>query len=54
MVAVALAKVPDLPKPLDSPGSVKGFLLRHMRWWARNSTDIFNVDGTLNIGWLYP
>lgn len=52
--ALALAKVTDMPAPLESPGSVKGFLLRHLRWWARNSTDIFNTDGTMNIGWLYP
>ncbi|RDL33356.1 uncharacterized protein BP5553_08795 [Venustampulla echinocandica] len=30
--ALALAKVPDLPSPLDSAGAVKGFLLRHLRW----------------------
>lgn len=52
--ALAIANVPGMPKPLDSPGSVKGFLLRHLRWWARNSSDIFNTDGTMNIGWLYP
>ncbi|KAM5354893.1 hypothetical protein ACJ41O_001539 [Fusarium nematophilum] len=52
--ALAFAQVPDLPKPLDSPGAIRGFLLRHLRWWALNSTDIFNADGTLNIGWLYP
>lgn len=39
---------------LCSYGSVKGMLLRHLRWWARNSEDIFSVDGTLNIGYLYP
>lgn len=52
--ALALAKVPDMPEPLNSPGAVKGFLLRHMRWWAGNSSDIFHVDGTLNFGWVYP
>ncbi|KAF9876921.1 hypothetical protein CkaCkLH20_05767 [Colletotrichum karsti] len=52
--AVALAQVEDLPSPLSTPGTVKGFLLRHLRWWAKNSADIFNTDGTLNIGWLYP
>ncbi|WQF87741.1 hypothetical protein CDEST_12755 [Colletotrichum destructivum] len=52
--ALAFAQVPDMPSPLDSPGAVKGFLLRHLRWWARNSEDIFYPDGTLNIGWLYP
>ncbi|KAL4744756.1 hypothetical protein BDW72DRAFT_212201 [Aspergillus terricola var. indicus] len=30
--ALAVAEVPDMPAPLDSPGSVKGFLLRHLRW----------------------
>ncbi|OHW96937.1 hypothetical protein CSPAE12_04527 [Colletotrichum incanum] len=52
--ALALAQVPDMPSPLDSPGAVKGFLMRHLRWWAKNSEDIFYPDGTLNIGWLYP
>ncbi|KAJ3547462.1 hypothetical protein NM208_g1491 [Fusarium decemcellulare] len=52
--ALAFVKVPDMPAPLESPAAVKGFLLRHLRWWAQNSTDIFNTDGTLNIGWLYP
>ncbi|OLN92830.1 hypothetical protein CCHL11_06720 [Colletotrichum chlorophyti] len=52
--ALALAQVPDMPTPLDSPGAIKGFLLRHLRWWSKNSEDIFYPDGTLNIGWLYP
>ncbi|ELQ34685.1 hypothetical protein M0657_005911 [Pyricularia oryzae] len=52
--ALALANVPDMPAPLDSPGAVKGFLLRHLRWWSQNSTDIFDSTGALNIGWLYP
>ncbi|RSL86957.1 hypothetical protein CDV31_016330 [Fusarium ambrosium] len=52
--ALAFANVPDMPKPLDSPGAIRGFLLRHLRWWAQNSEDIFNADGTLSIGWLYP
>ncbi|KAF7563571.1 hypothetical protein G7046_g556 [Stylonectria norvegica] len=43
----------QLPAPLDSPGAVKGMLLRHIRWWSRKP-DIFNVDGTLNIGYGYP
>ncbi|KAL4741916.1 hypothetical protein BDV11DRAFT_212515 [Aspergillus similis] len=30
--ALVVAEVPDMPAPLDSPGSVKGFLLRHLRW----------------------
>ncbi|KAK1982736.1 hypothetical protein LZ30DRAFT_655067 [Colletotrichum cereale] len=52
--ALALARVPDMPGPLGSHGAVKGFLMRHLRWWAKNSEDIFYPDGTLNIGWLYP
>ncbi|KAK6714296.1 hypothetical protein SNK04_005241 [Fusarium graminearum] len=52
--ALAFAKVPGMPKPLDSPGAIKGFLTRHLRWWAHNSADIFGTDGTLTIGWLYP
>ncbi|KAM5341252.1 hypothetical protein ACJ41O_015361 [Fusarium nematophilum] len=52
--ALAMADVPDLPEPLDSPGAVKGFLLRHLRWWARHSENIFCSDGTLNFGWTYP
>ncbi|KPM46157.1 hypothetical protein AK830_g258 [Neonectria ditissima] len=52
--ALAVAKVPDMPFPLSEPGMVKGFLLRHLRWWASNSDDIFYPDGTLNIGWMYP
>jgi hypothetical protein len=52
--ALAYAKVPNMPYPLDVPGAVKGFLLRHLRWWARNSKDIFSTDGTLSIGWLFP
>ncbi|KAK1994618.1 hypothetical protein LX36DRAFT_726968 [Colletotrichum falcatum] len=52
--ALALARVPDMPGPLGSLGAVKGFLMRHLRWWAKNSGDIFYPDGTLSIGWLYP
>ncbi|KAF4841444.1 hypothetical protein CGCSCA4_v009499 [Colletotrichum siamense] len=52
--ALALADVPNMPAPLASPGAVKGFLLRHLRWWANNSEDIFFPDGTLNLGWVYP
>ncbi|KAH8683614.1 hypothetical protein BGZ61DRAFT_358184 [Ilyonectria robusta] len=50
--AVALADI-QLPAPMDSPGSVKGMLLRHLRWWAKHP-DIFNSDGTLTIGFTYP
>jgi len=52
--ALAVAQVPDMPEPLSSPGAVKGYLLRHLRWWARHSGDIFQIDGTLNLGWIYP
>ncbi|KAH6689797.1 hypothetical protein F5X68DRAFT_167385 [Plectosphaerella plurivora] len=52
--ALAIAKVPGLPSSLESPGAVKGFLLRHLRWWARNSADVFSADGSLNLGYLYP
>ncbi|KAF4956407.1 hypothetical protein FSARC_11610 [Fusarium sarcochroum] len=52
--ALAVAEVSDMPEPLSTPGAVKGFLLRHLRWWARHSNDIFHTDGTLNLGWTYP
>jgi hypothetical protein len=52
--AVGFAGVPDLPEPIQSLGTIKGFLLRHLRWWAKNSIDAFYPDGTLSIGWLYP
>ncbi|VUC36512.1 unnamed protein product [Clonostachys rosea] len=52
--SLAVAGVSDMPTPLHRPGGVKGFLLRHLRWWARNSSDIFHLDGTLNLGWIYP
>lgn len=42
-----------LPAPLDSPGVVKGLLLRHLRYWAAKPA-IFHADGTLNIGFAYP
>lgn len=42
-----------LPAPLDDRGIVKGLLLRHFGWWSRKH-DIFNVDGTLTIGFIYP
>ncbi|KAJ0426613.1 hypothetical protein BJY00DRAFT_322829 [Aspergillus carlsbadensis] len=52
--ALAFANVPDMPEPLASPGATKGYLLRHMRWWARHSDGIFHSDGVLNLGWTYP
>ncbi|KAL4975133.1 hypothetical protein BDW66DRAFT_160752 [Aspergillus desertorum] len=30
--ALAIAEVPCMLAPLDSPGAVKGFLLRHLKW----------------------
>ncbi|KAL2849589.1 hypothetical protein BJY01DRAFT_233545 [Aspergillus pseudoustus] len=52
--ALAFANVPNMPEPLASPGAVKGYLLRHLRWWARNSDNIFKADSVLNLGWTYP
>lgn len=52
--ALAVADVPNMPEPLSSPGKIKGFLLRHLRWWAQNSENIFYPDGTMNLGWAYP
>jgi len=42
-----------LPALLTETGVVKCLRLRHIRWWV-SKPDIFNVDGTLNIGFLYP
>ncbi|KFY83817.1 hypothetical protein V500_09855 [Pseudogymnoascus sp. VKM F-4518 (FW-2643)] len=50
--AAVVAEIP-LPAPLNDQGVVKGLLLRHLRWWSRQC-DIFNTDGTLNIGYTYP
>ncbi|KAF5702227.1 dihydroxyacid dehydratase [Fusarium mundagurra] len=50
--AAAVAGV-KLPPPMDSIGTIKGMLLRHLRWWTRHG-DIFNSDGILNIGFTYP
>lgn len=52
--AYAYAGLCDDMDPLRSHGAVKGMLLRHLRWWAANSQDSFNTDGTLSIGYLYP
>lgn len=52
--AFALAECYDNSNRYTSAGFVKGMLLRHLRWWARHSSDIFAVDGTLTIGYLYP
>lgn len=48
--ALSFANIPVAP-PL-SIGSVKGLLLRHLRWWAKQP-HIFNTDGTQNIGYCY-
>ncbi|KFY17138.1 hypothetical protein V492_00871 [Pseudogymnoascus sp. VKM F-4246] len=50
--AAVVAEIP-LPAPLNNIGVVKGLLLRHLRWWSKQ-IDIFNTDGTLNIGYTYP
>jgi hypothetical protein len=42
-----------LPAPLNDWGIVKGLLLRHFRWWSKKH-NMFNVDGTLTIGFAYP
>ncbi|OJJ46017.1 hypothetical protein ASPZODRAFT_152258 [Penicilliopsis zonata CBS 506.65] len=52
--ALAVAQIDDMPAPLSTPGEIKGFLLRHLRWWASHSDSIFYPDGTLNIGYAYP
>ncbi|GAB7332391.1 hypothetical protein MBLNU13_g04207t1 [Cladosporium sp. NU13] len=51
--AAALVAQVDFPAPLNTPGVVKGLLSRHLRWWAKQE-HIFNVDGTLHIGYTYP
>ncbi|KAJ5777422.1 CAZyme family [Penicillium odoratum] len=48
--ALAYADV-DLPPQLTW-GMVKGLLLRNFRWWSTKE-DIFNSDGTLNLGFCY-
>lgn len=52
--AFALAKCYDEANRYTSAGFVKGMLFRHLRWWARNSSNMFSIDGTLTIGYLYP
>lgn len=49
---VAFADV-ELPAPLNDWGVIKGLLLRHFRWWSPKH-DMFNIDGTLTIGFTYP
>lgn len=50
--AVAFAEA-ELTEPLNDLAVVKGLISRHFRWWSTKS-DIFNVDGTLTIGYTYP
>lgn len=50
----ALAKCYDPSNRYTSVGFVKGMLLRHLRWWASHSADMFAADGTMTIGYLYP
>lgn len=52
--AFALANCYDDSNPYASVGFVKGMLLRHLRWWAAHSSDIFTSDGALTVGYLYP
>ncbi|KAF2853082.1 hypothetical protein T440DRAFT_497081 [Plenodomus tracheiphilus IPT5] len=53
--ALAFSSIPlsSLPSPLSTPGTIKGLLLRHFSWW-RSHPSIFNIDGTLTIGFAYP
>jgi hypothetical protein len=46
--AMALANV-DPPRGIEW-GHVKGFVLRHLRWWS-NHPNIFKGDGTLTVGY---
>ncbi|KAM0490323.1 hypothetical protein ACHAP8_011655 [Fusarium lateritium] len=50
--AFALADITSTDSPI-SLGTVKGLLLRHLRWWSKQP-EIFNSDGTMNIGFTYP
>ncbi|TVY68480.1 hypothetical protein Focb16_v002151 [Fusarium oxysporum f. sp. cubense] len=50
--ALALSDIQS-PNSRISLGAVKGLLLRHLRWWAKQP-EIFNSDGTMNIGYAYP
>lgn len=50
--AAAYAEV-RLSSPVQDLGIIKGYLMRHLRWWA-SKPDIFHADGTLNIGYAYP
>ncbi|KAF5648103.1 hypothetical protein F52700_1318 [Fusarium sp. NRRL 52700] len=50
--ALALSDIQS-PESRLSLGTIKGLLLRHLRWWA-TQPEIFNSDGTMNIGYAYP
>ncbi|KAF1912838.1 hypothetical protein BDU57DRAFT_457263 [Ampelomyces quisqualis] len=50
--AAAAAANVALPAPVNEIGTIKGLLMRHLRWWAERP-HIFNVDGTPNIGYTY-
>ncbi|KAI1070360.1 hypothetical protein LB507_010412 [Fusarium sp. FIESC RH6] len=50
--AFALADVESSSGPINS-GTTKRLLLRHLRWWSKQP-EIFNSDGTMNIGFTYP
>ncbi|KAF4415998.1 hypothetical protein FACUT_12940 [Fusarium acutatum] len=50
--ALALSGIQSSESRL-SLGTIKGLLLRHLRWWAKQP-EIFNSDGTMNIGYAYP
>ncbi|CAL5866971.1 uncharacterized protein PFLUO_LOCUS1183 [Penicillium psychrofluorescens] len=52
--AFACANCYDSSNIFTSVGFVKGMFLRHLRWWAAHSQDMFAIDGTLTIGYLYP
>jgi hypothetical protein len=50
--AFALADV-ETSSSIVSLGTVKGLLLRHLRWWSKQP-EIFDSNGTMNIGFTYP
>lgn len=43
-----------LPPYLSNPGAIKGLLFRNLRWWSSHHKSIFQSDGTLSIGYVYP
>lgn len=49
----AYADLCDDSDDISSHEAVKGMLLRHLRWWSKNSKDISWQDGT-NVGYMYP